>query len=73
MKSKNPTDPKPTGEYELIVDSHGPWANEWHPAWDSAAPDQSNSRNEGQEKPPDQSLATKSPGSSSTPPEEKRD
>ena len=72
MKTQPPTEPKPEPEYQPIDDSHGPWANGWHPAWDSAT-EPSNSGAEVQENSPDHSLATKSPGIASTPHEEQRD
>jgi hypothetical protein len=48
MKTQSPSESKPKNQQELIVDSHGAWANGWSPAWDSAT-DQSNSGQETEE------------------------
>ncbi len=72
MKPKSPDEHKPMIEYYPLFGNHGPWANGWHPAWDSAN-DESKSGSDVQMNTPGDSSATKSPRTSSKPPEEQRD
>lgn len=72
MKPQSPSEHKLMVEDDPIFGNHGPWANGWHPAWDSAR-DKSNSGRDVQVNTPDDSSATKSPRTSSTPPEEQLD
>lgn len=72
MKPKSPSEHKQKAEDYPMFGNHGPWANGWHPAWDSAS-DGSKSGSDVQMNTPDDSSATKSSRSSSTPPEEQQD
>ncbi len=72
MKPKSPSEHKPMAEDYPEFGDQGPWANGWHPAWDSAR-DESKSGSDVQMDTPDDSSAAKPPRSSSTPPEEQQD